>query len=87
MTRGEAIEYIENTPGDAGFFVVAITEEDIKDRLPTWSSDEFSSRNVNQKLITLSDTADVLQEWYENEQFHKDIIAAFLEAEEGSEDD
>lgn len=87
MTRGEAIEYIEDTPGIAGFFVVAITEEDIKDRLPTWSSDEFSARNVNQKVITLSDTADVMQEWYENEQFHKDIISAFLEAEGGLEDD
>lgn len=87
MTREEAIKYIDGTPGDAGFFVVAITEEDIQDRLPTWSSDEFSSRNVNQKLITLSDTADVMQEWYENEQFQKDIIMAFLEAEGGLEDD
>lgn len=87
MTRAEAIKYIEDTPDISGFFVVAITEEDIVDRLPTWSAEEFSAREASHKLTTLSDTADVLQEWYENEQFHKDIIMGFLEADGGLGDD
>lgn len=81
MTREEAIQYILDSDDNAGFFVVSITAEDLASKLGEWGYKEFTSRYPLEQVKSLSRTADLLQEWYENEQLQKDITMAFLEAD------
>lgn len=81
MTRDEVVEFINSTESVAGFFVVAITPEDLKRRLDRWGFDEFVSRDPESQVDRLSRTADILCDEYENYIFGKSLMPAFLEAD------
>lgn len=81
MTRDEAVEFINSTESVAGFFVVAITPEDVFNSIGGRAFDEFTSRYPKEQADSLSRTADIMCDEYENDIFRASFISAFLEAD------
>lgn len=74
MTAEEAIKYIQETAEKGepfGFFVTAISKEDLKSRLYRKQLSELEETNEIDSF--LSDVADSMQTTYENAHFDNDL--------------
>jgi hypothetical protein len=75
MTKEEAIQFIENcNDTNYGFFVCAVSRDDLTAKCPTQMVDEFDSLETSEKEQYLSNLASRLGDMYENEHFHFDFL-------------